>query len=121
MVGDSRYPSISAAKSLSLRECGDILRIYSTLQIMPKGIKEPLTIYEVGGRRDSLQNIHGGLKYLQQMYNEFGNWSLALAAYNAGPGNVKKYGGIPPFAETQKYVAGILGAGKGQQGTGQRQ
>jgi len=46
--------------------------------------------------------------FMQRLYNQFGTWSLALAAYNAGPGNVKKYSGIPPFAETQNYVNQIL-------------
>lgn len=45
--------------------------------------------------------------YLAQLYQQFGSWTLALAAYNAGPGNVQKYGGIPPFPETQNYVAQI--------------
>ena len=50
-------------------------------------------------------NIKGGITYYKNMRKMFNSDSLAFAAYNAGPGNVKKFGGIPPFAETKKFVA----------------
>lgn len=59
---------------------------------------------------DAEQNIQGGTKYLKGLMDRFDNdKSLALAAYNAGPNAVKKYGGIPPYAETQNYVKSVLG------------
>ena len=58
---------------------------------------------------DAEQNIEGGTKYLKGLMDRFGNYKqLALAAYNAGPNAVKKYGGIPPYAETQNYVKKVL-------------
>jgi soluble lytic murein transglycosylase-like protein len=56
---------------------------------------------------DVLTQIGAAGLYLRTQWERFGSWPLALAAYNAGPGNVAKYGGIPPFAETQNYVAQI--------------
>lgn len=58
---------------------------------------------------DPVQNLTGGAMYLRRQLDRFGTPELALAAYNAGPGNVQKYGGIPPFEETQNYVRSILG------------
>ena len=55
------------------------------------------------------ENIKAGLAYYKMMYNMFGSTELALAAYNAGPGNVKRYGGtIPPYAETKRFVNQIM-------------
>lgn len=58
---------------------------------------------------DPVQNLTGSARYLSQQLKRFGSYDKALAAYNAGPGNVEKYGGIPPFKETQNYVKKILG------------
>lgn len=57
---------------------------------------------------DVRQNINGGAKYLSKLYKKYGgDLDLTLAGYNAGPGNVSKYGGIPPFKETQNYIVKV--------------
>ena len=59
---------------------------------------------------DEGQNIQGGAHYLRQMLDKFnGNLQNAIAAYNAGPGAVQQYGGVPPYGETQAYVGRVLG------------
>ena len=76
---------------------------FGLTQIMP-GTAGDLGIYPAYYESPYLQ-VHGGARYLAQMLNMFGgNVIHALAAYNAGPGNVQRYGGVPPFSETQHYV-----------------
>jgi soluble lytic murein transglycosylase-like protein len=75
-------------------------------QLMPDNVKE----LGVKDPFDPMQNLQGGAKQLAQLIDKYpGRKDLALAAYNAGPGAVAKYGGIPPYTETQNYVKKVLG------------
>jgi len=74
-------------------------RAYGPMQLMGATSKD-LGV----NRMDWRDNIRGGVKYLGQLSQRFQDPTLVMAAYNAGPGNVEKYGGVPPFKETQNYV-----------------
>ena len=74
------------------------------MQLMPGtarglGVRDPF---------DPRQNVDAGARYLKSQITRFGSLEKGLAAYNAGPGNVRKHGGIPPFSETQNYVRRVL-------------
>jgi hypothetical protein len=74
------------------------------MQLMP-GTARDLGVED---STDPNQNLRGGVQYLSQMYEQFGNWVLALAAYNAGIANVQKFNGVPPFPETRDYIERII-------------
>jgi soluble lytic murein transglycosylase-like protein len=97
--------AIIATESCFDRKAVSSVGAQGLMQLMPATAKE----LGVSNSFDANQNIRGGTKYFSEMLERFNNSiELALAAYNAGPNAVEKYGGIPPYAETKGYVKKVL-------------
>lgn len=75
-------------------------------QLMPGTARD----LRVANPWDVVENLRGGARYLRQQLDEFQAWHLALGAYNAGPGSIRRHGGIPPYRETTSYVRSIMSA-----------
>ncbi len=111
-AADTYGVSVNLLKAIAKAESG--FQQYATSHSGAMGIMQlmPATAAGLGvtDAYDPEQNIMGGANLISQLLVKYnGDVSLALAAYNAGSGNVDKYGGIPPFTETQNYVSKILG------------
>lgn len=132
----SKVPTATKGKTYTKNEMMDLVDYYADVWQIPRRLAHALTGQESGYQQrvtskagahgvtqlmpatakglgvtdasDAAQNIWGGMKYLSQQFQTFGNWGLALAAYNAGPAAVSKARGVPPFPETQRYVRNIM-------------
>lgn len=103
-VDSDLVKAIATAESNMNQDARSYVGAIGVMQLMPE------TAGSLGvDPYDEKQNIEGGAHYIRQMLDKFnGNVKYAIAAYNAGPGAVQKYGGIPPYSETQEYVGRVM-------------
>ncbi|MBF7084696.1 lytic transglycosylase domain-containing protein, partial [Desulfallas sp. Bu1-1] len=92
-------------EAVSSKDCKGLMQL-SPAKIKEYGIKDPF---------DPEENIDGGARYLKELLDRFDGIELAIAAYNAGPDAVERYGGIPPYPETQNHVRKVMAAYRGGQ------
>lgn len=117
---DAIIQSASASSGLDAALIAAVIRVESDFNmyaVSPKGAQGPMqimpTTQEELGLVDAFnphESVEAGSHYLRKQLDRFGSVELALAAYNAGAGNVERYGGIPPFKETQEYVRKVMQA-----------
>lgn len=111
IVAQAMEMGIDPALALSLAKVESNFRQEARSAAGAVGIYQlmPSTAKKLGVNPYTLEgNIKGGLKYYLMMYKMFGSKELALAAYNAGPGNVKKFNAVPPYSETKRFVDKII-------------
>lgn len=104
-VDPALVAAVARAESGFRVDAGSRAGARGLMQLMP-GTAAGLGVTDI---LDPAQNLRAGSRYLKQQINTFGDLRQALAAYNAGPGAVRRYGGIPPYAETQAYVRTVTG------------
>lgn len=103
-VDSDLVKAIATAESNMNQNARSYVGAIGVMQLMPE-TAESLGVDPY----DEKQNIEGGARYIRQMLDKFnGNLQKAIAAYNAGPGAVQKYGGVPPYSETQNYVGRVM-------------
>ncbi|MEA3402282.1 MAG: lytic transglycosylase domain-containing protein [Armatimonadota bacterium] len=103
-LGEDLLHAVIQAESGYNPRCTSSAGAVGLMQLMP-GTARALGVSDA---YDPVQNVLGGARYLREQLDRFGDLSLALAAYNAGPGAVQRHGGIPPYRETQGYVRRVL-------------
>ncbi len=117
-AGDRTVEQIAAEHALSADLVRSIIKVesnYNPKAISPKGARGLMQLVPSTARRfgvsnafDAVDNVEGGARYLRYLLNLYdGNYPLTLAAYNAGERAVARYGGVPPYRETQNYVVQV--------------